>query len=122
MPCSREMLSTRRNCEYQFVHGRAIGWVTAPPSLTRTVRYRFQTGSSPRLSYTPPSVRNRHLVNPGTESVVASPHELMAVLAGLTLTGDSNGGKPADAATASVSFRSGLAHLPTRQSAAYSFA
>src|SRR5439155_22596321 len=86
----------------------------APPSLTRTVWYRFQAVSSPMLSYTPPSVRltfRRYAsVLYGGSPVLSSNDP------GLhrRMNGERTGGNADDAATAVATWNVGSAIFPNR--------
>ncbi len=114
---ARTWLSTSSSTRYawraQSLLGSSSACILPPPSLTSTVPYRFHTVSSPRLSYTPPSVRNTRDVNGVRCRSMPEPGENVFG-SRRSSTGDSTGGKAEDAATAVASGRVGRGTSPTR--------
>src|SRR5262245_35984869 len=85
----------------------AAGVKRPPPSETSTVAADFQTGSSPMLSYTPPSLRRRHLMHASRRGPTGAFPPERAFGSTSIGRGSNTGGKQDDAATARASGQAG---------------
>src|SRR5271154_5892958 len=97
--------STRRNCSGHRPEGRSSSAVLAPPSDT-SFSGKALACCRPRLSYTPPSLNTTLVVYGGRYrggGVGSSANGLTTPGASFRRSGERNGGKAEDAATATAS-------------------
>src|SRR5262245_26564734 len=104
--------STLFNCHGQTRDGLSCGAKGAPPSLTRTVLKLLRTGSSPKLSYTPPSLSSGRVLY-GGNCRVSEASRVNWLRVRDNSMGESTGGNAEDAATAVDRGMSGLEIRPT---------
>src|SRR6266567_1880261 len=106
-------LTIRHSCSGQLCEGRSSASTFRPALLANTVRYRFQTVSRPKLSYTPPSVRTDFFVYALLPSCAAG-HGVIGCEPKSISTGDRIGGNADDAAITSARRKVGLRIWPMR--------